>query len=308
MIKLTKEITDKDIFLKFVDIEENQINEFLENQKSLKNQLISNLKNYTKIIGNDGESDTNLELADTLSKFSDKMNLVQENITQVENLITNLEDLSKYFTLDNTNKEKQQFEKKLDKYNKLYTDTLSNISLNANLITYFVNDIKDIIPITIEEPEIIKEEIIEEKKLDLFYEAKTLLISDVDSKVYLPYEVNDVCSFMERENVSDPKDIIEKYYTLPMSMFKPTPIARFKEAYNLVRNKDNGTIKDAIELGLELLSNYNVHPAIISACKTQNELDIYLSCLEYNELEDFRFFKVDFKLPPQISKKALKEM
>ena len=57
-----------------------------------------------------------------------------------------------------------------------------------------------------------------------------------------------------------------------------------------------------MDLALELFSNYNLHPAVISACKTVNELDVYLSCLEYNELDDFHFFKTIFKISPTISK------
>ena len=50
-----------------------------------------------------------------------------------------------------------------------------------------------------------------------------------------------------------------------------------------------------------------MHPAIITACKNSNELDVYLSCLEYNELEDFTSFKIVFQGLPAISKKAFKK-
>ena len=49
-----------------------------------------------------------------------------------------------------------------------------------------------------------------------------------------------------------------------------------------------------------------MHPAIITACKNSNELDVYLSCLEYNELEDFTSFKIVFQGLPAVSKKAFK--
>ena len=50
-----------------------------------------------------------------------------------------------------------------------------------------------------------------------------------------------------------------------------------------------------------------MHPAIITACKNSNELDVYLSCLEYNELEDFTSFKIVFQGLPAVSKKAFKK-
>ena len=46
----------------------------------------------------------------------------------------------------------------------------------------------------------------------------------------------------------------------------------------------------------------NLHPAIISACKTLEELDIYLDCLEDNELEKFSCFKIIYKSLPTLHK------
>ena len=70
--------------------------------------------------------------------------------------------------------------------------------------------------------------------------------------------------------------------------------------------EDKGTLLQAVDLATELFFNYNLHPAIITACKNSNELDVYLSCLEYNELEDFTSFKIVFQGLPAVSKKAFK--
>ena len=45
-----------------------------------------------------------------------------------------------------------------------------------------------------------------------------------------------------------------------------------------------------------------LHPAIISACRTLNELDVYLDCLDKNELEDFKIFNVKYELYPMVVK------
>lgn len=45
---------------------------------------------------------------------------------------------------------------------------------------------------------------------------------------------------------------------------------------------------------------YNLNPIIISACRTLEELDIYLDCLENNNLEDFDCFEIKFEVSPQI--------
>lgn len=54
---------------------------------------------------------------------------------------------------------------------------------------------------------------------------------------------------------------------------------------------------------MELLFNYNLHPAIISACKNIDELDIYLDYLENNETDKFNCFNIKFEIAPSISKK-----
>lgn len=131
-----------------------------------------------------------------------------------------------------------------------------------------------------------------------------LLISEVDNKVILPYTLENIQKSMEEneESYDTVQDVIAKEYTKPLSYYKHSSFARFREAFKLVREREGGTFFQAMDLALELFSNYNLHPAVISACKTVNELDVYLSCLEYNELEDFHFFKTIFKINPIVSK------
>ena len=69
-----------------------------------------------------------------------------------------------------------------------------------------------------------------------------------------------------------------------------------------MKKKENGSIKDAFDLGMELLFNYNLHPAIITACKNLDELDIYLDYLENNETDKFDCFKIVFEIAPIVVK------
>lgn len=131
-----------------------------------------------------------------------------------------------------------------------------------------------------------------------------LLISEAENKVVLPYTLESIKKTMEENEASydTVQDVIAKEYTKPLTYYKHTSLARFREAFKLVKEREGGSFLKAMDLALELFSNYNLHPAVISACKTVNELDVYLSCLEYNELEDFHFFKTIFKISPTISK------
>ena len=131
-----------------------------------------------------------------------------------------------------------------------------------------------------------------------------LLISEAENKVVLPYTLEGIQKAMEENEASydTVQDVIAKEYTKPLTYYKHTSLARFREAFKLVKDREGGSFFKAMDLALELFSNYNLHPAVISACKTVNELDVYLSCLEYNELDDFHFFKTIFKISPAISK------
>ena len=42
----------------------------------------------------------------------------------------------------------------------------------------------------------------------------------------------------------------------------------------------------------------NLNPAIIAACKSLKELDIYLDCLDENELDKFSCFNIVYNVNP----------
>lgn len=133
---------------------------------------------------------------------------------------------------------------------------------------------------------------------------KTLTISEEDGTVTLPYTIEELTKVLEANTrkYSSIEDVVDDLYTVPLKIYKNSAVSRFKEAYKLVRKKEHGSIGESIDLGMELFSNYSLHPAIITACKNINELDIYLSCLEYDELDDFNFFKVVFNVTPAAKK------
>lgn len=137
----------------------------------------------------------------------------------------------------------------------------------------------------------------------------TLVISEIRNQVILPYNLENIKLYFnshlgEFESI---EDLIKKNYTYPLSHFKPASIARFREAYKLIVEKEKGSKLNALSLAFELLVNYNLNPAIISACKSIDELDIYLACLEDNDLESFNKFKIKYEIPPVSVKKTKKE-
>lgn len=131
----------------------------------------------------------------------------------------------------------------------------------------------------------------------------TLIISELSGKVVLPYTINKLNKIKEQntdyENIYE---IIEKEFTIPLSHYKYVPISRFKEGMQLALKRSNLNYLKALSLGAELLVNYNLHPAIITACKNIDELDVYLSCLEDDQLDKFNLFDIKFEMLPQASK------
>ena len=147
----------------------------------------------------------------------------------------------------------------------------------------------------------IDEEKVVENNLD---DNKTLVISEEDGKVYLPYTKDEVKEDMAQNKGKKISELIEENYVLPLDRYKNSMKARFREGYKLMHEREGKSRKSAFMLGLELMFETNLHPAIISACKNLEELDIYLDCLEDNELEKFSCFKIIYKSLPVLTKKG----
>ena len=128
----------------------------------------------------------------------------------------------------------------------------------------------------------------------------TLIISEEDNKVYLPYSSEEVLKKFENNptKYSSIDDLIEKEYILPNNLFKHPIRSRFREAFKLMRVKEHSSFAAALELAIELMFESHLNPAIITACKNLRELDIYLDCLDDNELDKFKCFKIVYKAVP----------
>ena len=132
------------------------------------------------------------------------------------------------------------------------------------------------------------------------FENRTLLISEETQKVYLPYSLGEILEILNTSTqYKSIEEVIENEYILPLSTFKNPVISRFKEAYSLMRVKENSSVYAAIDLSLELMFNSSLNPAIIRACSNLDELNSYLDCLYNNQPENFNAFKVVYKLLPK---------
>lgn len=131
-------------------------------------------------------------------------------------------------------------------------------------------------------------------------DSNTLLISETQSKVVLPYKIDDIEKILDKnKKYSTIQDVIDSEYTLPIDRYKNSSKSRFKEAYNLMRKKEKASVFDSLSLATEVVFNNSLNPAVITACNNLDQLDVYLDCLSSNELDKFDYFKVKYEIMPK---------
>ncbi len=294
--------------MKLLEIEKSSLQSMLDIQKNLNKQILRFLKNF---LGDlkvelDFESENNAfqyinEATDILGKSNtniEKLNLLLEKLDKV---ITGIHD--------------EYVDYKISHYNTTFTQEIDIIYQNTNLIEEFIHkisvlDLSELLQEINKDPVISSTET-EEDDLEIHPELlnssfveNTLVISEMQGKVILPYKIQEINSilFNNNDKYSSIEDVIEKLYTRPMKDYRFSAIARFKEAYKLVTEKEHKSKMQALSLASELFTNLSLHPAIITACKSLDELDIYLACLEDNSLDEFPFFEVKYEIAPKLQK------
>lgn len=264
-----------------INIENKHINSIIQNQQHLKEILI----NYMQQIV-DSTNYINLDYADDIVKFLEELrnslNYCNQNIVLLKGILKTNNSEPNDETLETVFK------------NTLKIENFLFSALSFSELKFFNHT-----------HNIEKDTKTTETNFNNEFKENTLIISETKGKIFLPYKISEL-EKIQKENpdkYSSIADIIAKDYTLPFESFKNLSIARFREAFKLVRNVEKKSIKSAFDLGMELIFNYNLHPAIIAACKSLDELDIYLDYLENNETDKFDCFKIIFEMAPVVSKK-----
>lgn len=306
MIKISRE--DKNS-LKLLEIEKSSLNSMLIIQKNLNRQILTFLKNFfgnIKININFKSESTAFKYINESTEVLGKSN---ENIEKINSLLEQLDKISTNLQTD------KSITSKVNKYNTAFTKDVDLIYKNTNSIEEFIHKIslldlskvlKEINEETIEDNTESSENSLEinSETLNSSYIENTLVISEMQGKVILPYTIKEINDILKEKNkeYSSIDEVIEKLYTKPIKYYRFSAIARFKEAYKLVIEKEHKSKFKALSLASELFSTLNLHPAIITACKSLDELDIYLACLEDNSLNEFPFFEIKYEIAPKVQK------
>ncbi len=321
MIILTNEILENNSkFNEMIEKEKNLISLSITLQKKTKDLLLDAMQRFANSTTtvNPNTSDTIIKL---LNDFKISLDLSNTNIVALENLINKFDSIT---NLNNINED--VISENINNLNITYLETNESVLSNTLQIEQTLNSALSFSEFVFSDntetnlATTAKEENIHsindvEKKSETDTDTKlikpinntniienTLIISELKGKVFLPYTLSCLNNILNDnpDKYSSIEDIIEKEYTIPYELFKSPAISRFKEAFKLVRYKNKGSIKEAFDLGMELLFNYNLHPAIISACRNLDELDIYLDYLEDNETDKFNCFDIKFEIAPKL--------
>lgn len=141
----------------------------------------------------------------------------------------------------------------------------------------------------------------QKESLENVEENNTLVISEKAKKVFLPFTKQELLLYLEQypDEYKSFEDVIEKEFILSLDYYMKHPVlARFREAYSLVRDRESKSVLDAFKFAIDLMFHYELNPVIIAACKTQEQLENYMSCLEKNNLDDFKDFEIKFEVNP----------
>ena len=298
----------KSNFIANLKTERNSIMQYIDlyhNKKINLSSITTNMIETISLIDEDNLSNFKQTIQDLKTAF--------ENIEIIENLANNLEkDLTSTIALYDKSLENNANEIKanLVEYNKQKERLLTKIFEFENTNTIVLNSA---IQISLNSHKKNKKQdfkVFENDipKIDVEVnpvDNNVLIISEKEQKAYLPFYYSEIEKIYKNSNnrYATLQDVVNDLYIIPLSKFKNSSLSRLRECFHLIREKENGSTYKALDLGLELMFNYKLNPIIIAACRNLDELDIYLDCLETNQLYDFKCFEIKFEVLPTITKK-----
>ena len=281
-------------------------------------EFINSIANILKL--NDPKTDTLslYKLTDEVTKIFELINTNIQLLSDLGKQLNSLDSEIVTLLLDVENaKHTQEYyqtsvnaiKSKIDNYSSLLNETNEKLNANNSRIETFLFDsntqhyLNDFnISINELSPNVSKEQI--DKITNYNTNQKdnnVLIISEKDNKVFLPYRVEEINDYLEQfpDQYTSFENVVSKEFILPLNYYMSHPVlSRFREAYSLCRDREAKPILESLKYGMDLMFNSKLNPAIIAACKTQDQLANYLNCLEKNDLKNFTDFEIRFEMNP----------
>ena len=236
------------------------------------------------------------------SEIKNQLNIFNIQIQKIDRNLTVLNDfMEKNDTFEGMNREKNKIKKYNKKYKEIKDNFISNSILGESIMIDYIETQIKTQQYDYDKIINVEKDIGQTKKIE---NNDILLISEVQNKVILPYtskEIEEILSD-EKNHYETADEVIENIFTKPLSTYKLQFISRYNETMKLATERDSCNLADAIALSVEMMRKRYLYPAVISACRNLDELDVYLDCLEKNELDDFKIFKIKYELHPLVVK------
>lgn len=149
-----------------------------------------------------------------------------------------------------------------------------------------------------------KEKTEEKPAVEKIKSNSNLIISEILGKVILPYRGEEIQAILDDSGngYTEAYKVIEDKFTRPLSDYKYQTSARYKETAKLAKKIEHFGALDTVAIATEIMTKRYLHPAIITACRSLDELDVYLDCLEKGEVDDFKIFNIKYELYPTLVK------
>ena len=308
-------------FINHIDSDTENLDSLIKKEEKTRDILVEVINNLQDITTKDNKEKAKLievKLIDAKEKFeliNNNIQILQEFKKKFDNVNNSIIELlikmeSEKKSENNYEAEILELKENISKFSVEFEEIKLKVISNEDIVNNFlaeeeISDYLNSIKLELnkntkeEKKQKNKETIIDALKLDK--NSSVLKISEKDKKVYLPYSAKELSEYLNRypDQYSSLDDVIEKEFILPSDFYLKHPVvARFREAYSLIRDRESKSVLDAIKFSVDLMFRYNLNPAIIAACKTQEQLENYLSCLDRNKLDEFSDFEIIFELTP----------
>jgi len=131
------------------------------------------------------------------------------------------------------------------------------------------------------------------------YNSNKLIITD--SYAILPYTKKELDFYFNsyKSEYSSLDDVINKEFTKIYNIsYSNSYINRFKEIYNLLRNKEQLDFFTSFRQAFKFMYNAKINPIAVSACKDYEQFNIYISFIDKPYDNVILPFKIIYNISP----------
>lgn len=320
----SKTILEANTLEEFQNVTENTV-ETLENVAEVievANSLNNNIEEITEQVSENVSAETQTVTENIIENAENISETFEENIKNVEtpesiqnNFETSIENFENKMQEENIENEytEEFFEKpyEINESEEIEdiidipnTDLGYDFGVTNPFNNNFENSKNIVLPIEEKNDEEIQKELLKnklEKIITAVADNETLIISEKTNNIYLPYKIPELANYIDSypDAYSSLSDVVAQEFILPFDYFMKHPYkSRFFETYNLMRNRQGNSVISSIASGLKLMHRNDLNPAIIAACKTEDELKTYLYYLDANRLDEFKAFNIIYQVNP----------